>query len=156
MLGQHSTIWCRNNFEIFLKYGSKYLVMFINFDYILFSSHCFISLYFSAISSDNKLFETVCAFGKLVSTECLKASQLVSFLVSSGLSNSTEASVDLCRNMVECNVLKPGKTRFLFNFHASYLCFVFCVMCYQKHVLLHSAVLHNHRFRKVGVRSLRL
>ena len=61
------------------------------------------------------MFEKVCALGRLVSTECLKASQMVTWLVNNGLSATRQEAVSFCSDMIECNVLQPGKSLSISN-----------------------------------------
>ena len=65
--------------------------------------------FFSAQCSNCNLFQRVCALGQLVSCECLKSCDMVSWLVDNGVCMSRELAVDICRGMVETDVLKPGQ-----------------------------------------------
>ena len=59
-------------------------------------------------ASENLMFEKVCALGTLVSNEALKASQIITWLVTNGLCAARETAVNFAGEMVKCGVIKPG------------------------------------------------
>ena len=67
------------------------------------------SFAFSARSNESNLFQRVCALGQLVSCECLKSRDIVSWLVKNGTSSSRDFAATLAQDMVESDVLKPGE-----------------------------------------------
>ncbi|XP_076805278.1 DEP domain-containing mTOR-interacting protein-like [Clavelina lepadiformis] len=64
-------------------------------------------LHKSAKYSSCNIFQKVCAYGELVSAECMKSADIVSWLVKSGIAASRQTAISLGGAMVQCKVLKP-------------------------------------------------
>jgi len=74
-------------------------------------------LYKRAKSPDGELFQQVCAYGRPLSSECMKASDIVDWMCSTAVTHTREGAVAKCRMMMSKKVFEPVLHQNVTAFH---------------------------------------